>query len=149
MCERRDNSVGRVKDAHSPKITPDEKAVRAVIDDIRLHPEFTLSRRELIRYVLSELGKRSKEVQALLRLDELETLRTTLQKIANAEERAIVPLERTQREASDQLARTLDLTQLSSAKLLAAANEIQRRRSLRVHTLVGRRVGAGSLLGHC
>ncbi len=130
MCERRDNSVGRVKDAHSPKITPDEKAVRAVIDDIRLHPEFTLSRRELIRYVLSELGKRSKEVQALLRLDELETLRTTLQKIANAEERAIVPLERPQREASDQLARGLDLTQLSSAKLLAAANEIQRRRSL-------------------
>ena len=112
MCERRDNSVGRVNDAHSPKITPDEKAVRAVIDDIRLHPEFTLSRRELIRYVLSELGKRSKEVQALLRLDELETLRTTLQKIANAEERAIVPLERTQREASDQLARALNLTQL-------------------------------------
>lgn len=112
-----------IKNANSPTITPDEEDIRAVINHILQHPEFTLSRRELIRYVLSEPGKRSKEVQALLRLDELETLRTMLQKIANAEEKAIKPLESTQREAEDQLARALNITKLLSAKLLAAANE--------------------------
>ena len=112
-----------VKDARNPKITPEGKAIRAVFDDVLLHPEFTLSRRELIRYVISEPGKRSKEVQALLRLDEIETLRTTLQKIANAEQKTIGLQKRIQSEASDHLARALNITQLSSAKLLAAANE--------------------------
>ena len=57
-----------VKDAKSPIITPDTPEVRALLAQVALHPELVLSRRELIRYVLSEPGKRSKEVQALLRL---------------------------------------------------------------------------------
>ncbi len=112
-----------VKDARNPKVTPDDKAVRTIIDQVLLHPEFTLSRRELIRYVISEPGKRAKEVQALLRLEELETVRTTLQKIANATEKAIAPLERTRHDASDGLARALNVTELTPTKVLAAANE--------------------------
>ena len=111
-----------VKDARNPTIAPDDKDVRAAIESVMLHPEFALTRRELIRYVLAEPGKRAKEVQALLRLDELEAVRTTLQKIANATDKTAKSLLAVQREASSHLARALDITQLVPAKLLEAAN---------------------------
>lgn len=61
--------------ASAPEIKPADKAVIAAFESVNLHPEFVLSRRELIRYVLSEPGQRSKEVQSLLRLDDIEKLR--------------------------------------------------------------------------
>lgn len=73
-----------VKSAIAQEIKPSEKNVIAAFETVNLHPEFVLSRRELIRYVLSEPGQRSKEVQSLLRLDDIEKLRGVLQKIANA-----------------------------------------------------------------
>jgi DNA repair exonuclease SbcCD ATPase subunit len=38
----------RVKTASAPTITPDDPDVRAAFETVRLHPEFVLSRRELI-----------------------------------------------------------------------------------------------------
>ena len=112
----------KVSDARKPTISPSDGSILAVLDKIQNHPEFTLSRRELIRYVLSEPGKRAKEVQALLRLEELETIRATLQKIANAEERSATTLGRLQREAADNLQRALVITQLGKTKVLEAVN---------------------------
>jgi DNA repair exonuclease SbcCD ATPase subunit len=120
-----ERTVERPRD---PKITPDDGALRALLNQVVLHPEFTLSRRELIRYVLSEPGKRAKEVQALPRLDSLEALRSTLQKITNAEEKGLHPLARVRREARDRLAQSLGITELSPENVLAAAN--QRRATL-------------------
>jgi len=60
-----------VKAASAPVITPTDAATKQVFDHVSLHPEFVLSRRELIRYVLSEPGQRAKEVQALLRLEDI------------------------------------------------------------------------------
>lgn len=54
-----------VKSASAPEIKPADRDVIAAFESVNLHPEFTLSRRELIRYVLSEPGQRSKEVQPL------------------------------------------------------------------------------------
>lgn len=112
----------RVSDARKPNISPNSKDISFVLNQIQSHPEFTLSRRQLIQYVLSEPGKRAKEVQALLRLEELETIRATLQKIANAEERSATTLGRSQREAIESLQRALVITQLTPTKLLEAIN---------------------------
>jgi hypothetical protein len=112
-----------VKDAKNPKLTPDDPDIRAVIEKVALHPEFTLSRRELIRYVLAEPGKRAKEVQELLRLDEVEVLRSLFQKIANASDRDVKLLKAAKVEASAALLRALNLTKASSALILNAANE--------------------------
>src|SRR5690242_2068578 len=40
-------------DAQSPTITPNTPAVVEALRQVALHPEFALSRRELIRYVIS------------------------------------------------------------------------------------------------
>jgi DNA repair exonuclease SbcCD ATPase subunit len=111
-----------VKDASKPKIVPNTQEIGAVFAQVEAHPEFVLSRREIIRYVLSEPGRRSKEVQALLRLEQVELLRASLQKIANASEKELTPLARTRSQAQDALCRAFGIAQLATATLLAAVN---------------------------
>jgi hypothetical protein len=111
-----------VKNAGSPTISPDTPEVRAILDGAALHPEFVLSRRELIRYVVSNPGDRSKEVQALLRLEVIEKLRTTLQKIANAFDREAKGCERTKQNAIAQLKSALSISQFDTSSILAAVN---------------------------
>ena len=111
-----------VKAASAPTITPSDKNIVAAFEGANLHPEFVLSRRELIRYVLSEPGQRSKEVQALLRLDDIERLRAVLQKIANACGKELPGLERAETDAIRNLLLGLDATQLTKSAVLAAVN---------------------------
>jgi recombinational DNA repair ATPase RecF len=72
-----------------PTIEPDEQAVRSVLAEIAEHPEITLSRREILRFILVEPTKRSDEIQALLKLDEIglarNVLNTTLNKLNTAQ----------------------------------------------------------------
>ena len=111
-----------VKDAGSPTITPSDPDVLAAFEQVARHPEFVLSRRELIRYVLSEPGLRAKEVQALLRLEDLDKFRAVLQKIANATSKDVPGLERAQRDASERFLAAVGISQLSQVTLLAAVN---------------------------
>jgi len=110
------------KSAGNPKITPAEADVVSVFESVNLHPEFVLSRRELIRYVLSEPGQRAKEVQTLLRLDDIEKLRAVLQKIANACSRDLPGLERTEADSIQNLLTVLQVPQLNKTAVLAAVN---------------------------
>jgi recombinational DNA repair ATPase RecF len=103
-------------------ITPADPDIIEAVGQIARRPEFALSRRELIRYVISTPGDRAKEVQTLLRLDEIENLRTLLQRIANTAQREVAPLSRARNEARDQLLRALEITELTSEKALQAVN---------------------------
>lgn len=111
-----------LKSTNAPEIKPADKEVVAVFESVNLHPEFVLSRRELIRYVLSEPGQRSKEVQSLLRLDDIEKLRSVLQKIANACTKELPGLERAESDAIRNLLAVLDTAQLSKKSVLEAVN---------------------------
>jgi recombinational DNA repair ATPase RecF len=111
------------QDAKKLKISPDKPEIRAALDNVALHPEFTLSRRQLIKYVLSEPGKRAKDVQELLRLDEVESVRGLLQKITNASERDVIALRSAADHAASALRSALILTKISPADILTVANE--------------------------
>lgn len=111
-----------VKGANAPTVTPADADVLAALENVKLHPEFVLSRRELIRYVISEPGDRATEVQALLRLSDVGKLRGVLQKIDNACRNAVPPMERAETEATKQLSSALGVTQLTKAAVLAAVN---------------------------
>lgn len=112
-----------VKDPRNPKISPDDAAVRGIVERVGLHPEFVLSRRELIRYILAEPGKRSKEVLALLRLEQVETLRVQFQRIANATEREAVVQQTAKERAGAALQAALSIPKLTMPALLVAVNE--------------------------
>jgi DNA repair exonuclease SbcCD ATPase subunit len=107
-----------VKDAMSPVITPETEDVRAVLDEVALHPEFVLSRRELIRYVISTPGDRAREVQTLLRMDSVEDTRAMLFKISNAKQREVPPLSRARTAARDQILSALQIADFSTEKIL-------------------------------
>ena len=103
-------------------IMPSDPAVLEILEHVKAHPEIVLSRRELIRYVLATPGKRAEEVQALLHLDQVEKVRTGLQKIANKRDRQLVPLTTAAKNARENLLRALDMTTLESTNVLSAAN---------------------------
>ncbi|MGI4940291.1 MAG: AAA family ATPase [Janthinobacterium lividum] len=111
-----------VKSPAKPTITPDDIDVVAAFDHMQRHPEFVLSRRELMRYVLSEAGQRSKEVQSLLRLDDIERMRAVLQKISNSCVRELPILRRNHTAAETQLLAALAIPDLGKTALLAAVN---------------------------
>ena len=111
-----------VKSPKAPKITPDDPAVRAVFEHVQRHPEFSLSRREIIKYVLAEPGVRAEEVQALLQLDKLDTTRKLLLKISNAATRDLKTLEGERDRASTHLMSALGIAEIKTPTLLAAVN---------------------------
>lgn len=112
-----------VKAPASPAITPNEPDVLAVLQHVTSHPEIVLSRRELINYVLATPGDRAQEVQALLHLDRVEEVRGTLLKIANACDKQVAPQASAAIYARDNLMRALEVTELTSATILEAANK--------------------------
>lgn len=112
-----------VKAPNKPTITCDDSDVKVAIEHLSQHPEFVLSRRELIQYVLAEPSKRSEEIQALLRMEKIESLRGTLQKICNSNSRSIKPLENAQRIAKEALLTALGVAKWSSPEVLAEVNK--------------------------
>ena len=67
-----------VKDSATFTLNPDTPAVRKALGEAMGHPELTLSRKELIRFIVAKPGDRAAEVQALLKLDKIEVLRRAL-----------------------------------------------------------------------
>ncbi|WP_374210203.1 ATP-binding protein, partial [Pseudonocardia sp. McavD-2-B] len=66
------------RDVRSPKtftLTPEIAEVREAVERVASHPELTLARRDIIKFVTAEAGERSKEVQALLKLEKLSQAR--------------------------------------------------------------------------
>ena len=67
-----------IKTAKTFTLDPDVISVRAVLKEVARHPELTLSRREIIKYILVEAGERSKEIQSLLKLEAIGNIRRVL-----------------------------------------------------------------------
>lgn len=108
---------------NSPKITPTDKSIEAVIAELAAHPEFALSRREIIKYILTPAGQRSKDVQELLRLDHVEKVRQAFQRIAN-DARSKANTAKSQLDGAIRgLLQALGIPALSKSALLKAVND--------------------------
>ncbi len=71
--------LGRtVKNAGTFTLTPDTPEMRAALTEAMEHPELSLSRRELIKYIVAKPGERAAEVQALLKLEQIDSIRKSL-----------------------------------------------------------------------
>lgn len=112
-----------VASAKRPVITPSAPDVLALIATVEAHPEIVLSRRELIKYVLAPAGERAKEVQELLRLDDIETVRAGFEKIANASAKTHKILLGEKSAATDGLVQRAQIANFNGANLLAAVNQ--------------------------
>ena len=112
-----------IKKAKTPLITPNDPAVKAAFAELAEHSEVTLSRREIIKFILTEAAKRSRDVQTLLKLDAIDETRATLKTTENklgAEQATAKTVAET---AEDSLKRHLDLSALKAEDVLAAVNK--------------------------
>src|SRR5450759_2552516 len=55
-----------VKSPRKVDVTPADVDVLAAVEELQTHPEFALSRREIIKYIITPPGRRSEDVQTLL-----------------------------------------------------------------------------------
>lgn len=112
-----------VKNPASFDLQPDTAELRQALAIVQQHPELTLSRREIIKFILSEAGKRAGEVQALLRLEDLDAQRKALKsavgKVARDKTTAHGSFETAQAAAS----RHFDLPRLTPDEVLRVVNQ--------------------------
>jgi recombinational DNA repair ATPase RecF len=106
-----------------PIISPADPDVLAAVKELSEHPEFALSRREIIKYVLAAPGDRSKEVQALLRLDRVDKIRQSLQTVANSSKTRLKQVNQSVQDAETNLLRALGIPTLKKDQIIDAANK--------------------------
>jgi DNA repair exonuclease SbcCD ATPase subunit len=113
----------KVSDPKKPKIVPADPDVQAALAEIADHPEITLSRREILRFILIEPTKRSEEIQAVLKLDEIGQTRAALNTAQNklqTAQKTAATLVQTNR---DSLLRHLQISTLKAEDLLESVNK--------------------------
>ncbi len=111
-----------VKNAGTAELKPSNTETKAILAQLETHPEFALSRREIIKYVLVPAGKRSQYVQELLRLAELEKVRMSLQRVANDAKRDQVRTEAEDRRTKADFFKHLGFANPKKSDLLDGVN---------------------------
>lgn len=84
-----------------------------------------LSRREILKYVTAEAGKRAKEIQGLLDLTEIENLRAMLVSVENEAESEFKNFESNFNIAKNEIRKLLSLTEFSEENALNKINELR------------------------
>jgi len=106
-----------------PTVDPDSDETRAALKYILTHPEFSLSRREILKFVLTEAGKRAKEIQALLKLEAIDKNRAAFQTASNAATRDASSAENVLTTARTNLISHLKISELTQETVLSAVND--------------------------
>lgn len=112
----------KVSAPKKPKIVPNDHDIKAALADIAAHPEITLSRREILRFILVEPTARSEEIQAILKLDDIGQIRSSLNTAQNRLQTAHKAAENNVRSSRDTLQRHLQIPAFQAAEILAAIN---------------------------
>jgi len=106
-----------------PKIEPSDADVLAALAEIADQPEITLSRREILRFILIEPTKRSDEIQTILKLEEIgqtrSALNTAQNRLGTAARHALTQADT----GRDLLLRHLQLAALRADDVLAVVNQ--------------------------
>jgi len=103
-------------------LSPDDATARAIVEEAAQHPEFTLSRREIIKYILVEARERSNEIQALLKLEEIGQNRGVLKTASNRVTNTYKTRRQETENAANALLRHLDVAALTSEEILPVVN---------------------------
>ena len=103
-------------------LSPDEPTARAIVEEAAQHPEFTLSRREIIKYILVEARERSNEIQALLKLEEIGQNRGVLKTASNRVTNTYKTRRQETENAANALRCHLNVTALTSEEILPVVN---------------------------
>ena len=111
-----------VKNPKNVEIKPNDATVKGIIAELETHPEFALSRREIVKYIITPPGQRSVDVQTLLRLDHIERLRKSFTTFSNKRKGEADEAERICRKAEADFTTALKIDKLDQALVLEKVN---------------------------
>lgn len=119
-----------LKSPKSPIIEPTSPEIVAELEEMSHHPELALSRRQIIQFVLTTGTQRSKDIQALLRLNKISEIRAALKsaKKSAANQRDVSTQD--VRLAAQQLGAQLEIESLKKQFILEAINQRRAKLSL-------------------
>lgn len=112
----------KVSAPKKPKIEPNDPDIVAVLDEVAQHPEITLARREILKFILVKPTKRSDQIQEILKIDELGQTRSALNTAFGKLNRANIAAEKDTKCKKDTLLQHLGIASLSAAEMLRAVN---------------------------
>jgi len=111
-----------VKDPGNFALLPDSPELRAALQNAFNHPEFILSRREIIKYILTAPNQRALEVQSLLQLDKLEVNRKALKTAHNKVKSDLANTQSTSNSTKQMVETHLNIENLTAEKVKDAVN---------------------------
>ena len=112
----------KVSAPNRPEIAPADPDIREALSEIADHPEITLTRRDILRFILVEPAKRSEEIQTILKLDEIGQTRSALSTAQNRLQMARRATAAHVETLKDILTRHLQIETLQATDLLASVN---------------------------
>jgi len=110
----------------SLKVEPEED--RTLVDSclqIAALGQHILSRREILKYITAEAGKRAKEIQSLLNLEDIENLRATFVATKNEAETSLKNADSNLEIAESEVSNLLSLKDFSETASLDKVNELR------------------------
>ena len=112
-------------------LVPAAPQIRQVFEELQVHPEFALSRREIIRYILAQPNQRAADVQGLLRLDEVESTRKALTTVANGKQKQRDQKQQAHLAERTTLLQLFDIDTPDHQRILDTVNEMRAALSLK------------------
>ena len=112
-----------VKTADQYVLDPSTPELEDAVTWAAQHPEVTLARREVMKFVNAEPGKRAQEVQALLKLDRVDETRRLLRTTLTHTSRRASDAASEVTGAEDAMRRHLDLTTLLAQEMTDVVNK--------------------------
>jgi recombinational DNA repair ATPase RecF len=112
----------RVSAPNKPVIAPADADIKAIFEEVAEHPEITLARRDILRFILAEPAQRSEEIQAVLKLEDVGQTRAALNTAQNKLQNALKSAVQEQTNSKAALQRHLQIQDFNGAELLLAVN---------------------------
>ncbi|WP_417809708.1 AAA family ATPase [Thioclava sp.] len=112
----------KVSAPKKPKIEPNDPDILAILDQVAQHPEITLARREILKFILVEPTKRSAQIQEILKIDELGQTRSALYTASGKLNQAAIAAEKDAQNKKMTLLQHLGIASLSAAEVLEVVN---------------------------
>lgn len=113
-----------------PKLLPTGEKGKELYNKLYFGKEVVLSRRDILKFVLTEPGKRSKEVQSLLKIEKLEEIRSALQTLNNKVTRKSSTAQSNLVQNRTKLLTWLKIPELSKEEFLKTVNESRQKLGL-------------------
>ena len=113
----------KISEADKPFIKPENEKILSELDKLNKHAGIALTRKNMLQFILIEPGKRAQQVQALLGLENLDTIRrsirTTKSELSNESKSA----EYTYKTQLEELIRHFEIEEYNESIFLKIINE--------------------------